>query len=588
MLEISRAAARSRMFALIWPYRGEAVFLFVLSALSVASEIGGAYITKKLIDGLVEAFRVGVAVTPAFIAIQATGIVLTTIFSEGTRLIYGYRLYHLGTQLKDGLRIQAYQQYLQLHALFHHQTSSGEMMSRIDRGADGMMAVVGQVVGWYIFPPFIKFSAVFAALLWYSPTIALTVLAPLPVYLFVVRLMTMRIEKVQQRLNELNEKTSKYAHDVAGNILTVKKFAHEEMETDEHIRLMKIARSEDLNSEWMWLTLNISETIISALGRLLVLGISGMLLIRGELSIGELVFFLSLQQMAYGPLSSLAYAFPRYRRNMVRVERVFALLEEERFVQDAENAQVLPRHVRDIAFQDVSFAYREGGSPVLKHVSATLPAGKTIALVGRSGSGKTTFVNLLMRSFDPTEGSILIDGHNIAQVTRASLLGQMAVVPQEVDLFSRTIRENITYGSAEADSKAVEIAAKSALAHDFILKTENGYDTMVGSRGLKLSGGERQRVGIARAILRDPRILVLDEATSHLDTESERLITEATEHLIKGRTTFIIAHRLSTILHADTILVFADGKIEAQGTHKELLKKSKTYQMLSKAQFKDA
>lgn len=587
MLEISRATVRSRMFALLRPHRTALAILFGLSVFSVASDIGTAYITKRLIDGLVDAFRAGAVITPTFIAVSAGGIFLASILAQGSQLMYGFRLYDLATVLKDELREKTYEHYLSLHALFHQHASSGEVMSRIERGADGLMNVVQSVIGWNVFPPLIKFSGVFAVLVWYSPMIAITVLAPLPIYLFVVRMMTSRIELVERRFSEKMEQFSKHAHDVAGNVLTVKKFARESSELQESMRLLSDARGEDMASERLWLTLQGSETIISAFGRLLVLGISGMMIIRGSLSIGELVFFLSLQQMAYGPLTSIAYAFPRYRKNMSRVERAFGLLEEEKYVTDVAGATTLPPHERDIVYDDVTFSYHPNSKKVLKNVSVTLPAGKTVALVGRSGSGKTTFVNLLMRSFDPSQGTISIDGHDIAQVTRASLLGQMAVVPQEVDLFSRSVRDNIAYGLSKCTKSQVEQAAKLALAHDFILATEKEYDTPVGSRGLKLSGGERQRIGIARAILRNPRILILDEATSHLDTESERLIGEATANLVKGRTTFIIAHRLSTILHADLILVFANGSIEAQGTHKQLLRKSETYRLLSKVQFRD-
>jgi len=575
------------MFTLLGAHRLELAILFGLSVFSVASDIGTAYITKYLIDGLVNAFRVGEAIQASFLVFSAVGIFVAYTLAQGSQLLYGFRLYDLGTRLKDELREKTYAHYLSLHALYHQHASSGEVMSRIERGADGLLNVVQNVIGWNVFPPLIKFSGVFAVLMWYSPVIAITVLAPLPIYLFVVKMMTSRIELVERKCSEKMEQFSKHAHDVAGNVLTVKKFARESSELQESMRLLTDARDEDMASERLWFILQGSETIISAFGRLFVLGISGMMIMRGALSIGELVFFLSLQQMAYGPLTSIAYAFPRYRKNMTRVERAFGLLEEKVQVTDAPEATTLPPHERDIVYDHVTFSYHRDGKSVLKDVSVTLPAGKTIALVGRSGSGKTTFVNLLMRSFDPAQGTIAIDGHDIARVTRSSLLNQMAVVPQEVDLFSRSVRDNIAYGLPKCTKAQIEQAAKLALAHEFILSTEKGYDTPVGSRGLKLSGGERQRIGIARAILRNPRILILDEATSHLDTESERLIGEATDNLVKGRTTFIIAHRLSTILHADIILVFANGSIEAQGTHRQLLRKSETYRLLSKAQFRD-
>jgi ABC-type multidrug transport system fused ATPase/permease subunit len=266
---------------------------------------------------------------------------------------------------------------------------------------------------------------------------------------------------------------------------------------------------------------------------------------------------------------------------------MFTILDEPITVTDKPNAPTLAPLSREIEFKNVSFAYRASGEPALAGINLKIPAGHTFALVGRSGSGKTTFINLLLRSFDPQSGAILIDGTDIRDITQESLRRQIAVVPQEVDLFSRTVAENIAYGHPEMTRKQIEAAAKTALAHDFILKLEKGYDTVVGERGIKLSGGERQRIGIARAVLRDPKILILDEATSHLDTESEQLISRATDALIKNRTSFIIAHRFSTILRADQIVVFKDSKIEAIGTHQELLKKSPTYKKLYSLQFAD-
>jgi ABC-type multidrug transport system fused ATPase/permease subunit len=262
-------------------------------------------------------------------------------------------------------------------------------------------------------------------------------------------------------------------------------------------------------------------------------------------------------------------------------------MDEPVMVTDKANAIAITPLQRSIKLKNVSFAYRENREWALRNINLDVAAGTTVALVGRSGSGKTTFINLLLRSFDPQKGAILIDGIDIRDVMQESLRRQIAVVPQEVDLFSRTVAENIAYGNPAASQKDIENAAKTALAHDFIMKLEHGYETIVGERGIKLSGGERQRVGIARAVLRNPQILILDEATSHLDTESERLISRATKALIEHRTSFIIAHRLSTILHADVIAVFKDSHIEATGTHKELLKMSPTYKRLYEMQFED-
>jgi ABC-type multidrug transport system fused ATPase/permease subunit len=318
--------------------------------------------------------------------------------------------------------------------------------------------------------------------------------------------------------------------------------------------------------------------------------VSGLFVLRGASTIGEFVLYIALHGLAYQPLRQISIVFPRLRRNTARVERLFQVQDQPILVVDKPEAEILPAHSRAIEFDNVSFRYalREHGSEwALHNMNVVIEAGKTVALIGRSGSGKTTFINLLLRSFDPDTGAIRIDGYNLRDVTRESLLCQIAVVPQEVDLFSRTIFQNIAYGKPNAAKEEVVLAAQTALAHDFIMATEQGYDTVVGERGIKLSGGERQRIGIARAVLRDPKILILDEATSHLDTESERLIAQATDALIKNRTTIIIAHRLSTILHADMILVFDGGRLEAAGRHEELLAASPTYKRLYEFQFSE-
>ncbi len=318
-----------------------------------------------------------------------------------------------------------------------------------------------------------------------------------------------------------------------------------------------------------------------------VLGLSAWFVLQGTATIGQFVLYVTLQNMAYQPLSNIGSLFTRLRRNMTRVDRVFAVLDEPLSVIDAPNATILPLLQKQIEFKNVSFSYQSDNQYALKDINVIIPAGTTCALVGRSGSGKTTFINLLLRSYDADKGEILIDGTDIKTVTQASLRSQIAVVPQEVDLFSRTVTDNIAYGQTNVTKEKIQNAAKTALAHEFILKLEDGYDTVVGERGIKLSGGERQRIGIARAVLRDPKILILDEATSHLDTESEQIITRATDALVENRTSLIIAHRLSTVIHADKILVFNEGKIEAMGTHTELLHSSETYARLHSLQFEE-
>ena len=307
------------------------------------------------------------------------------------------------------------------------------------------------------------------------------------------------------------------------------------------------------------------------------------------MSIGDYTFFINLLSGVSGSAGSFLANFGLLYENNLYMDHFFDIQNLPKKIEDPMDPKKIPSFPFPprIEFKNVSFSYHQDDQYALKDINVVIPHGTTCALVGRSGSGKTTFINLLLRSYDPDRGKILIDDIDIKTVTQASLRAQIAVVPQEVDLFSRTVSQNIAYGQENTSKAKVENAAKTALAHDFILKLEDGYDTVVGERGIKLSGGERQRVGIARAVLRDPKILILDEATSHLDTESEQIITRATDALVKNRTSLIIAHRLSTVIHADKILVFNEGRIEAEGTHTELLRSSKTYKRLHSLQFEE-
>lgn len=293
--------------------------------------------------------------------------------------------------------------------------------------------------------------------------------------------------------------------------------------------------------------------------------------IQGRLTAGGLVAYLVYTMMVAAPIASLAGLYTQFQNALGAVERLFSLLDTVPDIDDHPQAITLPSVAGNVTFDAVHFHYNTK-VPVLKSIFFSAKPGQVIALVGPSGAGKTTVINLIPRFYEVTGGCITIDGYDIRDVTLASLRGQIGIVPQDPLLFSETVLANIRYGRLDAGQAEVEAAAKAANAHEFIInELPDGYQTLVGERGVKLSGGQRQRVAIARAILKDPRILILDEATSSLDSESEQLVQEALEHLMRGRTTFVIAHRLSTIVNADWIIVLAEGKVVEQGTHADLL-----------------
>ncbi len=559
--------------------------LFILIVISQVASIVVPFISKDLIDALTAYIKDGGMLPWNTVFFVAVGILVTTVISSASRSSYDYNLFKLVTSIEDQFRTKAFKKYLELHILYHHSSSSGQMIGRIERGSSSIYNVISDLVGQNLVPSMVIFIGSFTALLYQNVWIAIAVLIPFPVYIIATRSLANRIYEIEEKFNESFEMVSKQAYDVAGNVLTVKKFSQEETEALNTINLLKDARDVEYGAERLWGIIDNIQTIISTIGRVAILALSAWFVLRGTATIGQFVLFVTLQNMAYQPLSNLATIFIRMRRNSTRLARVFSLMNEEVHVVDKKGAVELPNLKEKIEFNNVSFSYHNDGRLALKNINLTIEAGSTLALVGRSGSGKTTFINMLLRSYDPQKGEILFDGIDIRKVKQESLRKQIAVVPQEVDLFSRTVAENIGYGQINVTQKQIKNAAKTALAHDFIVKLENGYDTVVGERGIKLSGGERQRVGIARAVLRDPRLLILDEATSHLDTESERLITTATNALVKDRTSVIIAHRLSTVLHADKIVVFKGGEVEATGTHAELLNSSETYAKLHSLQF---
>ncbi len=318
----------------------------------------------------------------------------------------------------------------------------------------------------------------------------------------------------------------------------------------------------------------------------IILWIAGKDIVSGELSAGAFIMFLASLMSIMRPIKRLTNVYSINQQAMAAAARIFETIDTRPSVDDKPGAPDLPRIKNMVAYENVSFRYNEE-KDVLKGTNITVRVGDIAAFVGPSGMGKTTLVNLLPRFYDVTVGAVKIDGVDIRDVTLKSLLGQIGIVTQETILFNDTVAANISYGSSDKDRESVIKAAKIANAHDFIMKMPDGYDTIVGERGFRLSGGEKQRLAIARAVFKDPPILILDEATSQLDTESEILVQEAIDRMMKGRTVFVIAHRLSTIKHASTIYVLDKGSVVERGSHEELLEKSGLYKRLYDMQFRD-
>ena len=481
------------------------------------------------------------------------------------------------------LRRDLHAKLTELSFAYHDRTESGQLLSRAMQDVERLRMLTGRsILGLANAVVLLIGTAV--ALFFMNPTLALFAMLAMPILayrasIFGARYRPLSVE-IQQQLAVL---TTRLEQNLRGARI-VKAFAQEDAEID---------RFETENQKWFGLAaatarltaLNIPLLdLISNLATVIIIWFGGLLVIRGELTLGEMVAFITYLAQLTSPIRRLGFLIPSIAMAGASAERVFEILDEKTQVEDAEDATQLG-HIRGhLRFDNVSFSYAHPHN-VLRDVSFEIEPGQILALLGPTGSGKSSIINMIPRFYDPTEGRILLDGHDIRTATLHSLRSQIGIVLQESTLFATTIRENIAFGRPDATEEEVVEAAQAAQAHEFIESFPDGYDTKVGERGATLSGGQRQRVAIARTLLTDPRILILDDATSSVDTQTEHLIQKALTNLMKGRTSVIIAQRLSTVRLADQIMMLEKGQIAAAGKHEELFDRSVLYRKIYEEQF---
>jgi ATP-binding cassette subfamily B protein len=492
--------------------------------------------------------------------------------------IRSYILSKLGQQVTYDLRNEVYR-HLHRHSLsFYNERETGRIMASITQDvgrlqdfiSDGLQEIIRDVLTIVIICG-ILFSL--------NPKLAALTLLPTPLLVWATLNFSERFHRTYRGLWRRWAGISALLADTIPGVRVVKAFAQEDREVDKFRVRSKDLLEGEIRVAGIRSIFSPIMAFITSLGTLIIWFVGGESVIDGTLTLGNFVAFTQYMFRYYGPVQSLCRLNHRFQRASTSAERVFEVLDIQPDVTDHPNVALLPRIEGKVEFRDVTFSY-EPGKPVLEDLSFTIEPGEMIGLAGHSGAGKSTLINLICRFYDIESGQILIDGHDLQDISLKSLRDQIGVVLQDPFLFNGPIAENIAYGKPEASLAEIVAAAKTANAHEFILRLPDGYDTPVGERGVRLSGGERQRISIARAILRDPRILILDEATSSMDTETEAQIQEALHRLIQGRTTFAIAHRLSTLKHANRLLIVEKGKLAEIGSHDELIAQDGIYARL--------
>jgi ABC-type multidrug transport system fused ATPase/permease subunit len=537
---------------------------------------GGQYIGGSFSD----LRRSGDLATLELLGFGLFGVYLArTVFSFLNR----YLLSRTGQDILLSLRVEVYDHMQHLSLRFYNDRSTGELMSRVTGDVESLQNTVTDTLESVLVnvTTILIFGSILFGLSW---TLALIVLAPLPIYSVLIMGYNRRIRPYYTMARERIADISALLQDNITGIRVIQCFARENHELGRFVEKCKAFWTVSVRIIKIRVAFFPFARLIISLGPLLILYYGGIQVMSGFLTIGTLFAFQSYLWRFYGPVESLTRINDTIVRAAASARRVFEILDTQPDIQDAADAHVLDRIQGRVEFQDVSFAY-DNGPPVLNKIHLTAEPGQLIGLVGPSGAGKTTVINLICRFYDPDSGAIRVDGHAITGVQIASLRSQIGMVLQEPFLFNGTVRENIAYGKLSATEEDVIAAAAMANAHDFICGFTDAYDTRIGERGVRLSGGEKQRISIARAILNDPRILILDEATSSVDSETELLIQNALERLMAGRTTFAIAHRLSTVRRADCLYVIDHGEVLESGTHSALLKQNGLYARLCDMQF---
>jgi ATP-binding cassette subfamily B protein len=568
---IDKRATFARLFAYAAPYKVHAIFLVFLMFAGTAATLAPGIIVRHMTDDALTATNKAASARINLLAWLVAGLVVSQLLNAGLTIIRGRLSAFLSGMITYNIRTELHGKLQLLSLSFYDKRQTGALMSRVTQDVnelnnflvDGLQILV--VNG-------LTMLGIAAVLLTSNWRLTLLVLLPVPLVVFVTRRIWKFLWGRMERMWHLRSAMAAGLNATLTGARVVKAFAQEDREVERFNRRATNLLQVNMAVEQWWATLFPLLNFLMTSGSFIVWYVAGQQVIGGIITLGTLQMFLFFLGQLYGPLQQMTRIADWLSRALTAAERVFEIMDTEPDVQDTTESVPMERIEGAVEFHNVSFSY-DKARRVLEDFTLSVKPGEMIGLVGHSGAGKSTIINMISRFYDPTEGTITIDGVEMKNIKLNDLRRQMGIVLQEPFLFPGTIAENICYAKPDASPEEIMRAAKAANAHDFIMRFPDGYDTEVGERGVKLSGGERQRLSIARAILHDPRILILDEATASVDTETEKQIQEAIGRLIKGRTTFAIAHRLSTLRNADRLVVMDRGKVAEMGTHEELMAK---------------
>ena len=567
-----------RILGYIRPYFHVLLVALLCTMLAAAGNLYLPWIFRDMIDKVLTA-------KDSYMLNMISASIVIIFFLRGI-FLYGqnYLMSYVGQHVVIDIRGEVFRKLQRLSMSFYDKNKTGTIMSYATNDVNALQGAMVDNTIELVTESIILVGSV-CAMIYLDWKLTLFTILTFPVVLYFMNFFGKKIRRSGGQIQKATADITSVLQESVSSARVVKSFVREQYEIDRFERENEANLKANLKTAKYMATLTPTIEFVAALGVTLILWYGGHNVIDGETTAGSLVAFLAYAVTISNPIKRITRVSGNIQKALAAAQRVFYVLDLPEEVRDLPDARALPAVTGNVSFEHVTFSYN-AGDEILHDLSFTANPGQVIGLVGPSGAGKSTVASLLPRFYDCDAGTIRIDGTDIKHVTLESLRNQVGIVPQETMLFNGSVYDNILYGRLDATKEEIEAAAKAANAHDFIMELPDGYNTMLGDRGVNISGGQRQRIAIARAILKDPRILVLDEATSALDTESERLVQEALNRLMVGRTSIIIAHRLSTIKNADRILVLDKGQLVEDGTHDELMEKNGLYAHLYQIQYR--